>query len=139
MIKKTRNFPLFIAPLGWVVSKSWLAVFVVAIADASGDVLLALGMKRVGRIERSSWKEVKLIISKIIVDPAIIGGIGCQAIAFIGFITVLSWADISFVRPATALTYIVSLIGAKFLLKETITREKLAGIVLVGCGIAIHR
>lgn len=138
LINKTRHFPLFIAPLGLAVSKSWLAIFVIAIADASGDVLLALGMKQAGRVERSSWKDAIALVRRVVINPAILGGILCQTVAFTGFILVLSWADISFVRPGTALTYIFSLIGAKFLLKETITREKLMGIILVGFGIAIH-
>jgi drug/metabolite transporter (DMT)-like permease len=138
LIKKTRHFPAFIAPLGWAISKSWLAILIIAIADASGDVLLALGMKQAGRVERSSRRDAIALMRRVIVNPAIMGGILCQTIAFTSFITVLSWADISFVRPGTALTYIFSLIGAKYLLKETITREKLMGIILVGLGIAIH-
>ncbi len=136
--KKVRHFPLFIAPLGLAISKSWLAIFVIAIADASGDVLLALGMKRAGRVERASWQETLALIRRIIANPAILGGILCQTIAFTSFIMVLSWADISFVRPGTALTYVFSLLGAKYLLKETLSREKLIGVILVGFGIAIH-
>ena len=57
---------------------------------------------------------------KVITNPIIISGITCQGIAFFSFISVLSWADISFVRPATALTYIISMLGAKLILKEDI-------------------
>jgi transporter family protein len=136
---KIRNLPLFIAPLGLTIPKAWLAVLAIAVSDASGDVLLAWGMRQAGRVEKKSWREGKALIGRIISNPAILGGIICQSIAFISFITALSWADISFVRPATALTYVFSLMGAKFLLKETINRRKLIGIALVGSGILIHR
>ncbi len=55
------------------------------------------------------------------------------------FITVLSWADISFVRPATALTYLFSMLGAKLMLRETFKREKLIGITLIGIGVVLHQ
>jgi drug/metabolite transporter (DMT)-like permease len=51
----------------------------------------------------------------------------------------LSWADISFVRPATALTYLFSMIGARLILRETFTKEKLMGITLIGMGIVLHQ
>jgi drug/metabolite transporter (DMT)-like permease len=55
------------------------------------------------------------------------------------FITVLSWSEISFFRPATALTYLFSMLGAKLMLRETFTREKLIGITLIGIGVVLHQ
>jgi drug/metabolite transporter (DMT)-like permease len=80
-----------------------------------------------------------MVLRQIITNPAVLSGIACQAIAFVTFISVLSWADISFVRPATALTYISSMVGAKFLLKEEFGRERLFGITLIGFGVVIHQ
>jgi drug/metabolite transporter (DMT)-like permease len=86
-----------------------------------------------------SIKEALQLTYKIITNSSILSGIACQAIAFFMFITVLSWADISFVRPATALTYLFSMLGAKLMLKETFTREKLIGIILIGVGVILHQ
>lgn len=136
---KLRNLPFFFAPLGLAIPKAWLAVFAIAVSDAGGDILLALGMRQSGRVGQASLRESKALIRRVVSNPAIWGGITCQSMAFASFITALSWADISFVRPATALTYVFSLMGAKFVLKESVGREKLIGIVLVGGGIIIHR
>ncbi len=51
--------------------------------------------------------------------------------------TVLSWADLSFVIPATAIYYVVTVVGAKFLLGEQIDRMRWAGTFLVCFGVAL--
>jgi drug/metabolite transporter (DMT)-like permease len=135
----SRTIPLFFLPLGLSLSKTWLAVIILSLADSAGDLLLASGMKKIGKIERMSIKESLKLTYKIITNSSILSGIACQGIAFFMFITVLSWADISFVRPATALTYLFSMLGAKLMLKETFTREKLIGIILIGVGVILHQ
>lgn len=136
---KSRNIPLFLLPLGLSLSKTWLAVIVLSLADSAGDLLLASGMKKVGKVERMSIKEALNLVYKILINPSILSGIACQGIAFFSFISVLSWAEISFVRPATALTYLFSMLGAKLMLKETFTKERLIGITLIGIGVVIHQ
>ncbi len=135
----SRNIPFFLLPLSFSLSKTWLAIIVLSLADSAGDLLLAFGMKQVGKVEKMSLKDALILIYKIIKNPIILSGIVGQAIAFFSFISVLSWADISFVRPATALTYLFSMLGAKLILKETFTRERLIGIMLIGLGICIHQ
>ena len=62
---------------------------------------------------------------------------GLMAVAFFAFITVLSWAEVSFVVPATAANYIVGALGAKFLLSEQVSRVRWAGMLLVAAGVAL--
>jgi uncharacterized membrane protein len=135
--KNLTKLPFFMLPLG--ISKTWLTIIIISVADASGDLLLALGMKQVGEVKLTSVAGLFKKLKQIVTNTGIIGGITCQAIAFFGFISILTWADISFVRPATALTYIFSLLGAKFILQETIKNQKLIGIILIGTGILFHR
>jgi bacterial/archaeal transporter family protein len=45
----------------------------------------------------------------------------------------LSWADLSFVIPATALTEPVNMLGTKFVLKEKVTKVRWISTVLI-CG-----
>ncbi|MEB3310552.1 MAG: hypothetical protein VKJ02_09985 [Snowella sp.] len=135
----SRNIPFFLLPFSLSVSKTWLAVIVISLADSAGDLLLACGMKQVGSVGKMGWRAGFDLVRNIITNPAIISGIACQAIAFFTFIAVLSWADISFVRPATALTYLFSMLGAKLILKETFSRERLMGTALIGFGIFIHQ
>jgi len=64
-------------------------------------------------------------------------GVGMMALAFFALITLLSWADVSFVVPATAANYIVGALGAKFLLKERVSKARWAGMLLVAAGVTL--
>ena len=60
-----------------------------------------------------------------------------MAVTFFSFLIVLSWADLSFVIPAKSMVYVVSTLGAKWLLKETVSWERWGGIFLVCLGVAL--
>ena len=49
----------------------------------------------------------------------------------------LSWANLSFVVPATAIVYVVTVLGAKFFLEEQIDGLRWAGTVLICFGVAL--
>jgi drug/metabolite transporter (DMT)-like permease len=52
-------------------------------------------------------------------------------------LALLSWADVSVVVPATALTYVVAALGAKYLLNEKVAPLRWAGVLLVCIGVAL--
>jgi len=64
-------------------------------------------------------------------------GFGLMILAFVSLLALLSWAQVSFVVPATAANYIVGGVGAKFLLKEKVSRGRWAGMLLVAAGVAM--
>jgi bacterial/archaeal transporter family protein len=130
-IPRSKLMPAFMLPLGVFLSKTWLAIFVMSLADASGDILMAKGMKEINKAEVAS----KQLIMTVVTNTNIIGGIFSQGIAFFTFISALSWADISLIRPASALTYLFSMLGAKFILKERFVVGRLAGIFLITVGV----
>lgn len=135
----SKVFLFFVLPLtfSFSFSKTWIAIFIIAFSDACGDLFLAKGMKKIGSIQLTSFSQTRQQVLKIITNTWIIQGVTCQAIAFLGFVSVLSWADISLVRPATSLTYVLSLLGATLILKEKINLGRLFGIILVGLGVLI--
>lgn len=137
-IKRIKNNLLFfLLPFSFSVAKTWLAVIILVFADAGGDLFLAAGMKQIGEVQLLPNKHLLKLGRKIMTNPAILSGILCQATGFVMFISLLSWEDISVVRPVTALTYILSLLGARFFLKEIITTQRFAGIILIGCGVVL--
>lgn len=74
---------------------------------------------------------------QILLSPSILQGIGAQAIAFFAFLCLLSWADVSYVRPTTALTYAVSLLGARYILHEQVVPGRLMGSLVIGLGVVL--
>ena len=128
---------LMLLPLSLYFSKIWLGVLLLVTVDSAGDVLVARGMKQLGPVSLQSLPKLLKLGGRVLSNPSVVLGILCQTIAFLTFVSLLSWADISLIRPATALGYVVSLLGARYILKERITRDRLMGIIIIGVGVAI--
>ena len=114
-----------------------LMVLMVVFSNAAGDVLLTRGMKQVGDVSALSLLELLRTIKRIAGNLNFILGVACLAVSFFSFLTVLSWANLSFVVPATAIVYVVTVLGAKFFLREQIDRMRWAGTLLVCFGVAL--
>ena len=54
---------------------------------------------------------------------------------FASYLTALSWADLTFVLPATALGNVIVALFARFWLHEAISLQRWAGIVLITVGV----
>ena len=115
-----------------------LSLLTIAIVAVSvGDVLLSRGMKQIGAI--SSW-EPRLLLkvgSQIFTHPTIIVGILCLSVFFFLWLAVLSWSDLSFVLPLTALSYVVTAVLALIFLGESISPLRWAGTILICLGVVL--
>lgn len=110
---------------------------VVVLAGTAGDVVVTRVMKKVARGERWTWPIAPRRVARALIQGQMWMGIGLMALAFLAFITVLSWAEVSFVVPATAANYIVGVLGARVLLKERVSKTRWAGVVLVAAGVVL--
>ena len=117
--------------------KTALALSIIILASSLGDVLIAKGMKRVGEIATLRLRELAVIGKSMVCNAAFLLGLLCLTISFGAFLAVLSWADLSFVVPATSLSFVVSTLGAKWLLQERINRLRWIGTLLVCVGVAL--
>ena len=112
-------------------------IALIVLADSVGDVLLTLGMKQVGEISTLHPSALLAIGRKVITNRHFLSGLFFLAVTFFSFLIVLSWADLSLVFPAKSLVYVASTLGARFILRETVTAERWAGIFLVCLGVAL--
>jgi len=117
--------------------KTAVLMAVIVLADATGDVFLTRGMKQVGEISTLNPKTLLGIGRKVLRNQSFLSGIFFMAVTFFSFLIILSWADLSFVFPAKSLVYVASTLGAKWVLKETISLERWGGIFLVCLGVAL--
>ena len=99
--------------------------------------MLTQAMKKVARGERWTWRIAPQRVARALSEGSLWVGVGLMAVAFFSFITLLSWAEVSFVAPATAANYIAGTLGAKFLLKERVSKMRWAGALLVAGGVAL--
>jgi drug/metabolite transporter (DMT)-like permease len=103
----------------------------VVIFGALGDVALSRGMKSVGAISLSHGTE---LISAIF-TPWVATGVVLLLAFFASYLTALSFADLTYVLPATAVGYILMALLAKFFLHENISPWRWAGIALIALGV----
>lgn len=101
-----------------------------------GEILSSKGMKQVGRVSfnlrallGTGWRMIR--------NPYLACAVTSMALAFFSFISLLSYADLSFVLPLTSVTYVTNTLGARFLLKERVSRERWLGTLLVTGGVSL--
>jgi len=128
---------LLLLPLSFYWPKLWLGVLVLVLADCTADILVARGIKQIGKFSGRSLTSIAGWLKSVFVNPGVLIGVVSYTVSFLTFISLLSWADISLVRPATGLGYIINLGGAHFILKEQISPGRLAGIVVIGLGVGM--
>lgn len=117
--------------------KTAILIAMIVLADSAGDVFLTKGMKQVGEISALNPRALLTIGGRVISNRSFLSGIFFMAITFVSFLIVLSWADLSLVFPAKSLVYVLSTLGAKFFLDETVNFQRWTGIVLVCLGVAL--
>ncbi len=116
--------------------KTFLLLAMLIVFSSLGEILSARGMKQIGEV---SFRPRLLLrtIPRLFTNGNLIAGVACLAFSFFSFLSLLSYADLSFVVPLTAMGYITNTIGAKFLLHEKISKARWWGTVMVTFGVAI--
>jgi drug/metabolite transporter (DMT)-like permease len=114
-----------------VTLRKYLVLAAMILFNAFGDVSLDHGMNRMGAIHAGRLHDAVAAVF----TPWVSLGVLLLLCFFACYLTALSWADLSYVLPATALGYVVIALLAQWLLGETVTLTRWAGIALVGGGV----
>ena len=116
--------------------KTFLLFCSLVAGSSLGEILSAKGMQQVGDV---SLRPRALLgaLGRMLRNPYLFAGVACLAVSFFSFISLLSYADLSFVVPLTAVSYITNTIGARFFLHERISRERWMGTLLVAFGVSL--
>lgn len=115
----------------------WLLVAVIAVATTVSDVLQAAAMRRHGEIRDFRPGALGRVFALLARNRLILASVAVMAVSFFAFIALLSIADLSFAVPATAASYVLETVLAKYLLHEPVTLERWAGASLVAAGVAL--
>jgi drug/metabolite transporter (DMT)-like permease len=111
--------------------RRYIILAVVTLTSALGDTFLDIGMKQVGPV---SIHNLGALITALRI-PWVIGGIALLIGFFASYLTALSWADVTFVLPATSLAYVVVALISRFGLHEQITPARWLGILCIVAGV----
>jgi len=112
----------------------FVAIFVSIFLAVVGQLLLKIGMLRIGKFSFNVSTLVPQYI-KILLNPFVIAGLVGFFISMLIWLYVLSRMELSFAYPFVALNYVLILFGSYFLFRETITPLKIVGVVVIIIGV----
>ena len=102
-----------------------------------GNVFLGKAMKRVGSLTLGRTLDIVPIASRVLTSGYIWLGIACLLAFFVVHMLLLTWADYSYVQPATSLSYFSITVLSYFLLGEVISPMRWLGVTLICFGVFI--
>lgn len=107
------------------------------IAGPLGNVMLGNGMKHAGSF--SLWPPAHLphAIAQVLGNSSIWLGIASLLTFFIANLLVLSYADYSFVQPASSMAYGVTALLSYLLLHEHVSLLRWLGIAIICVGVLV--
>ena len=111
--------------------RKYLVLAGVSLFSAVGDTLLARGMKETGSISLQHLSSIFLVV----LHPGVALGIFFLFAFFACYLTALSWADLTYVLPATSLSYVLVALVARFWLHENVSLSRWLGVVLISLGV----
>jgi len=121
--------------------KTAIVLITAIVAQAFGDVCLTKGMKAITSLETSGagfselLSQVWHIALQAIQSPMVWVGTLLLIVFFALFSAALSWADLSFVLPATAFGYVLNVAAGNYFLGESVSNRRWAGAVIITLGV----
>ena len=116
--------------------KTLVMVLVMVVCANAGDLLLKRGMSQIGAVELTVsgfWHAFLLTVT----NGTIWGGIFFLTGFMVSYMTVLSWADYSYVMPAGAFGYALLTLMAVVFLHETVSARRWIGVMLICLGVLL--
>ncbi|MBI3650429.1 MAG: EamA family transporter [Acidobacteria bacterium] len=110
--------------------KTAVVLILAIVAQVAGNILLSKGMHN---LDDAGFMATLL---QGMQNPMIWLGIGLLAAFFALYTAALSWADLSFILPATSFGYVLNVACAKYFLHEQVSPLRWLGAVIICVGVA---
>src|SRR5664279_5058868 len=96
--------------------KTFILILIMVLAGPLGNVLLGKAMKQVGPVHPWPPAELLHVFIRVFTSGTIWLGVGSLLVFFAAYMIVLSWADYSYVQPASSISYaVVALLASTWL------------------------
>jgi uncharacterized membrane protein len=113
--------------------KTRIFTALVVLSNVLGNFSLTFGLRRVGRLVSVS----PLAYIQALFEPWVALGVALLIVWLLSHMTLLSWADLSYVLPVTSIGYVLVALVGRFFLDEQITLARWAGIGLIVLGVSL--
>ena len=116
--------------------KTLALVLVMVVCANVGDLMLKRGMSRIGVVQLS-LPGLRHAFRLTVTNGTIWVGIFFLMGFMVSYMTVLSWADYSYVMPAGAFGYALLTLLAVIFLHEAVSMRRWVGVILVCVGVLL--
>jgi uncharacterized membrane protein len=116
--------------------KTLVMVFAMVVCANAGDLMLKRGMSQIGAVQ-ISLAGLTHAFRLTVGNGAIWVGILFLSGFMLSYMTVLSWADYSYVMPAGAFGYAMLTFLAVLILHESVSSRRWVGVVLICIGVLL--
>ena len=116
--------------------KTLFMVLLMVVCANVGDLMLKRGMSRIGEVQ-PSLAGLARAFPLTVSNGSIWIGIFFLSGFMLSYMTVLSWADYSYVMPAGAFGYAVLTLLAVVFLHETVSPRRWIGVALICVGVLL--
>lgn len=114
-------------------AKNRIFIALVVISNTLGTVLLGRGMTQMPDFASGALT----YITRFLTNPWIVFGIALLVVWMVAQLSMLTWADLSYVLPVTASYYILTAIVSRFFLDERISLTRWIGIAVISFGVML--
>lgn len=114
--------------------KTLTFILIVVLANSFGNLLLAIGMDRM-----PAFQHVPLghYILALLASHWVLPGAALTGVYTLAQLSLFSWADLSYVIPCTAASYIVTTLLGQFVVGERVVPARWVGVLLISAGVVL--
>jgi drug/metabolite transporter (DMT)-like permease len=109
----------------------------IVVAGTCGELCVSRAMKVVGEVKDFRPRAIARGIVRAMGVGWMWAGVSMMALAFFSLLGALSFLNVSFVVPVTALSYVAGACGAVFFLGERVSPRRWLGVALVAVGVTL--
>ena len=113
-------------------AKTRLFAVLTIVSNVAGNSALTKGMQQLGGIGNSPMALIGALF-----HPWVALGVALLIVWTLTHMALLSWADLSYVMPVTAISYVVTAFAARVLLGENVSVARWTGIILITAGVML--
>lgn len=114
--------------------RNWSTIAFIVVANSFGNLFLALGMKQLPAFAAGSALPY---LAAFAGNPWIIAGVAVLAAWMYAQLSMLTWSDLSYVMPVTASGYVLTAFLSIYVLGESVSLRRWAGIALISFGVLL--
>jgi len=117
--------------------KTLIVLFIAVLAGTTGDLMLSRGMRALNQEIHFTLNNWFPFFVRAFQSGTVWLGIGSMAVFFFLYLVALSRAEVSFVLPLTAVSYILTAIFARYFLHENVNWIRMTGTILIFTGVVM--